>query len=143
MILDRSGGRRRGQKGHVLILALFVLVLTMTVGAALALSLQFRMERLRRETATVQLTALLDGAVSHALAELRVNPAWRGTGAEQPLGDGIYTIRTELDGVQSIRVEVTAIWGREGRAATAVYDRYLERITSWEPRPYTLDDPFD
>lgn len=132
---------RRCQRGYALVLALFVLVITLTVGGAIALALQFRMERLRRETATVHLGALLDGGVSRALAELRDDPSWRGTGGSIPLGDGVYTVRTELVGIDLIRIRLSAVWGREGRAAIADYSRIEREIVAWQPAPFDPHDP--
>lgn len=147
-VAPRPGGRTshrqqasHRQQGYALILALFVLIITLTVGGVIALALQFRMERLRRETSTIQLTALLDGGLSHAVAELRDNPSWRGTGGPIPLGDGFYGARTELVGVDLILIRLTAVWGREGRAAEADYDRLTRRVVSWRPMPFDPHDP--
>ena len=115
----RRSGRRRPQRGHVLIVALFVMVVVMTAAFLMAVSLRQRMELWRDEHRSIQLAALLDAGMAQALATLWSNPNWRGTGGEEPLGEG--TLEIEVDKIGGLEVEVTvrATYGMGRRAARA------------------------
>lgn len=131
-----AGHRSAREEGYLLLIALFVLVLTMAMGSAIAAAWTLRMERLERQQANLQLSALLDGAMARTLAELAEHPGWLGTGGEVPLGDGTYAVEAAWLGNSRVGVRLSASYGRSGRAAEAVVDTFTQRVVRWGPLPY-------
>lgn len=127
---------RRSEDGYLLLIALFVLVITMAMSSVLAAALMLRMERLERQQANLQLTALLDGAVARSLAELADHPGWRGTGGEVPFGDGTYAAQAQWLGNSRVAVRLSASYGQYGRAAEVEIDTYLKKVVRWAPLPF-------
>ena len=127
----------------MLLIALFVLVIMATVGATLAAALRFRMERLERETTSVQLTALMDAALAHSMAEIALDTNWKGTGGPRSLGKGQYAVSAWFEGTRHIRVYMVVRWRGSGRAAEALIDFYDGKVEWWKPRPFDPADPMD
>ena len=138
-----SGWSRTGRReqGYLLLIALFVLIVTMAMSSALAAALMLRMERLERQQSNLQLTALLDAALSRSLAELSDHPGWQGTGGEIPFGDGTYAADATWLGNSRVEVRLSASYGRYGRAAEAEIDTYLKQVVRWQPLAFDLESP--
>ncbi len=108
----------------------------MAMGSAIAASLTLRMERLERQQANLQLSALLDGAMARSLAELAQHPGWQGTGGEVPLGDGTYAVEAAWLGNSRVGVRLSSSYGRSGRAAEAIVDTHTKQVVRWGPLPF-------
>ena len=124
---------RRRQSGHVLIVALFVLAVTMAAAAMIAASLGYRMWLVRQESRNLHLTALADGALALALAELSVDRSYGGTGGPVPWDDGTYAIEVRPSGLNESEVEVRVTYGGGGRAALAEVELLPVRVVGWQP----------
>jgi hypothetical protein len=124
---------RRRQSGHVLIVALFVLAVTMAAAAMIAGSLGYRMWLVRQESRNLHLTALADGALALALAELSVDRSYGGTGGPVPWDDGTYAIEVRPSGLNESAVEVRVTYGGGGRAALAEVELLPVRVVGWQP----------
>ncbi|MCP4660829.1 MAG: hypothetical protein GY856_35955 [bacterium] len=129
----------RGRRGHALIVALFVIIVLMTAAALVASSLAYRMWSFRQETQAVRLTALLDGALAKALANLWSNPGYGGVPAES-FGDGTITIEVRPADLTTVEVVVKASYWGGRRAARAVVrldknypPAFSPEVKVWEP----------
>ncbi len=129
----------RGQRGHVLIVALFVIIVLMTAAALVASSLAYRMWSFRQEAQAVRLTALLDAALAKALANLWSNPDYGGVSAE-PFGDGTITIEVRPADLTTVEVVVKASYwgGRRAARAVVLLDKeypveYPPEVKVWQP----------
>lgn len=124
---------RRRQSGHVLIVALFVIAVTMAASAMIAGTLAYKMWLVRQQSRNLHLTALADGAVALALAELSVDHGYRGTHKPVPYDDGTFAIEARQTGLNEAEVEVRATYGGGRRAAFAEVELRPLRVISWRP----------
>ncbi len=132
---------RRRTSGHVLLVALFVVAVTSAAVALAASALAYEMWLVRQQARNLHLTTLVDGALAQALAELSVDPGYRGTRGSVPWAGGTYAITARQTGLDEAEVEVRVTYGGGGRAAFAeVRLRPPVRVVSWQPMSFAPDE---
>lgn len=124
---------RRRQSGHVLIVALFVIAVTMAASAMIAGALAYKMWLVRQQSRNLHLTALADGALALALAELSADRGYRGTAKPVPYDDGTFAIAARQTALNEAQVEVRVTYGGGRRAAFAEIELRPLRVVSWQP----------
>ena len=137
--MSRSGRVRRGREaGHILMISLWILVLLMMAGALIASALHQRMALYQTEQRNVHLTAILDAALAHTMANLASDRDYPGT-SETPFDHGTFESAVQRVGYNDRIVIVRATYWAGRRAARALVhfdERSRPSIESWEPVPY-------
>lgn len=119
-------------RGYALFLVLLTLLLVMASLTLLALSLVQHMNDSRLEHQQVRLTALTDGGLAVALAQLTVTPYWSGQDPER-WRDGVVTIHVErtIPRRREVTVEATSGNSRRTIRAEVLVDGGPPRVLRW------------
>jgi hypothetical protein len=110
--------RRRGESGTALMMALLVLFLLSVVLSLLAESLLLRMRMARDEAESVAVGSLSDSALEEAMAELALDPNYRGA-SKHGFGGGTLQSTVESLGPGLYDITATATYGRRHRVVEA------------------------
>jgi hypothetical protein len=135
-VVTEVTGEGRGEAGFGLLGALMVLFLLSVALALLAGSLQLRMRLVREDAQTVILTALSDGAVAEAVANLAQNADYPGA-PEHDFGQGKIATRVESLGPGLFDVVATATYSGRTRTVEAEVFRApgIARVRRWRRLP--------
>jgi hypothetical protein len=128
--------RRAADGGHALLLALVVLLVTSLAGGLVAGALSLEQRQLLRRIESAKVRALLDAALSTAVARITADPHYRGH--EEAFGDGRIAIEAESTGKATVSLVVLVDYrarGAAGRATVALLTEDGPKVVRWEALP--------